>query len=138
MEDTKRSFFALYWGQKVMKKNAEGLDFIVKPDDFIQSLSDDDTLFLELKSLSDMTDDDAINVFDILFAKIGTHKDKSKEFKIEFGKDWSNSLGVEVYGQLFPKGYVNMIDYLRKRGYLIPYMGYSVEMLLSMNWVKLK
>jgi len=89
---------------------------------------------LELKPLSKLSDEDAIEYFDILWNRV--HENKSRSFKIEYGKDWANSLLSQRYG-LIPSNLLHGIDYLRSKGYAIPFMQYSVEELISFGWVKL-
>ncbi len=136
MENTlenKAKFFAQYWGQKVLYVGGIGLAPIgtngwnLKHPDF----------FLELTPLSDITDEDAIEFFDIVWSKVGTHKNKSREFKIDFGKDWAESPTSERYG-LIPTGLFHGVDFLRSKGYALPWMGLSVEQQIKYGWVKLK
>ncbi len=128
--DVKCRFFVQYWGVKCMYVGGVGLVEIgtggwnLKHPDF----------FLELKPLSKLTDDDAIEYFDILWHE--THKLKSKEFKIEYGKDWANSILAERFG-FIPSNILHGIDFLRSKGYAIPFMEYSVEMLVDAGWVRL-
>ncbi len=131
--ENKAKFFAQYFSQHVLYFSS---DFLRKIDNLtLDSIENDD--FLELKPLSHISDEDAIEFFDILFANVGTHKDKPKDFKIEFGKEWSQVPFSERYG-LIPKGFLNGIDYLRSKGYALPYMDLSVEDLIDYGWVKLK
>lgn len=123
-------FFAQYWGTKTMYVGGVGL---VEIGTGGWNLKHPD-LFLELKSLSKLTDDDAIEYFDILWHE--NHKSKSKDFKIEYGKDWANSITAERFG-LIPSNVLNGIDYLRSKGYAIPFMNYSVNDLIELSWVRL-
>ncbi|WP_294203058.1 hypothetical protein [uncultured Chryseobacterium sp.] len=92
--------------------------------------------YLKLKPLSELTDEDAIEFFDIVWAKVGNHKNQSREFKISFGKDWALSPMSERYG-LIPSGLFHGIDFLRSRGYALPWMGLSIETLQEYGWLKL-
>ena len=126
----KGRFFVQYWGVKCMYVGGVGLVEIgtggwnLKHPDF----------FLELKPLSKLSDDDAIEYFDILWHE--NHHSKSKEFKIEYGKDWANSILAERFG-LIPSNVLHGIDFLRSKGYAIPFMEYSVEKLVELGWVRL-
>lgn len=123
-------FFVQYWDVKCMYVGGVGLVKIgtggwnLKHPDF----------FLELKPLSKLSDEDAVSFFDIQWFE--THKDKSKEFKIEYGKEWANSINSERFG-LIPANILHGIDFLRSKGYAIPFMEYSVEMLVDAGWVRL-
>lgn len=131
--ENKAKFFALYWGQSVYNNPK------IKNGGFIclsgRNLKNG---CLELTPLSQISDEDAIEVFDILFGYSESHKNKPKEFKIEFGKDWSDSINRETFGQLFPKGYLHMIDHLRSKDYAVPWLDLTVEDLIAYGWVKLK
>ena len=125
--DVKCRFFAQYWGQKVMKKNIKGLEnFYSEPDGFIRSMTIDSNLFLELKPLSKITKKDLEKIG---FGNIGN---KKVTFNFQnYNYCWSSSCGM--YGTLILKH----IDYLRSKGYALPYMEYSVEDLVSFGWVRL-
>lgn len=130
MEKLRMAFFAKYWGVKCLYVVGVGLVEIgtggwnLKHSDF----------FLELKSLDNISDDDAIEYFDILWHE--THKSKSKEFKIEYGKEWANSLLAERFG-LIPSNILHGADFLCAKGYALPFMGYSIEKLVEFGWIKL-
>lgn len=42
------------------------------------------------------------------------------------------------YTSLDPLKVIQVIDYLRSKGYVLPWMGLSVEKLVEYGWVKLK
>lgn len=88
-----------------------------------------------LKSLENISDEDAIIYFGLLWDEVGNHKEKPIDFKIEYGKEWAKSLLSERYG-LIPSGYLCGIDFLRSRGYLLPFRNYSIKQILSMGWAK--
>ena len=148
MENTlenKAKFFALYWGQMVLSDGIEigGCVGDCEPD-----------MFLELKPLSSITDEDAIEVAKILRPhsfemhprgwKVNrteneieiTHRQSIFEFDI----DYSGSLGVDSDAGWSYLGNAEQLfayDYLRSKGYALPYMGLSVEKLVEYGWVKL-
>lgn len=122
--DVKSRFFAQYWGQKVMKKNIEGLEnFYSEPDGFIRSMTKDSPLFLELKPLSKITDEDAENIMQLEAFIDGFLSDDFLEFLIDLKKGHCNKFEV--------------VDFLRSKGYALPFMEYSVEDLISFGWVQL-
>jgi len=127
--DVKCRFFVQYWGVKCMYVGGIGLVEIgtsgwnLKHPDF----------FLELNPISKLTNDDAIEYFDILWHE--THKRKSRDFKIEYGKAWANSILAERFG-LIPSNILHGIDFLRSKGYAIPFMEYSIEDLINLGWVR--
>jgi hypothetical protein len=148
--DVKRRFFAQYWGQKVMKKNIEGLDnFHSEPDGFIRSMKTDSTLFLQLKSLFNYTDDDAIAVEKIwrksdcrieAYFKNEYEKEKNGDYKIvgiNLIKYWLEEEKLNFHNRIDPRTIQHISEYLRSRGYALPFMEYSVEDLVSFGWVRL-
>lgn len=130
--EDKAKFFAQHYRQKVMRTDQTSL-ILCDP----VAIGHGDW-YLELTPLSQITKEDAIDVFDLLFSYSETHKNKPKDFKIEFGKDWASIIFNDAYGHFFPKDYVQMIDFLRSKGYALPWMGISVETLTEWGWIKLK
>jgi hypothetical protein len=128
MENTlenKAKFFALYWGQKVKRYNKSPfieLDFV----DFIEIKECD---FIELKPLSSISDEDAIEV--------------AKIMKVDIENQLTNQIIEYIHGCITHfncKGDMSfkISDYLRSRGYALPWMELSVEELVNRGWVKLK
>lgn len=110
MENTlenKAKFFAQYWGQEVLT-TFFGSGFYIDRDLYPISSG---SFFLVLKPLSSITDEDAG----------------------ESGYDNAKSMLSDNY--LVNSPYV--FDYLRSRGYALPWMGLSVEQLIEYGWVKL-
>lgn len=113
MENTienKARFFALYYDQKVLciRKSNEP-KLYVGFDDFIPK-EKLLTDYLELKPLSLITDEERHILMDI--------KANEEEY--------------EEYLAL------HSADYLRSKGYALPYMGLSVETMIEYGWIKLK
>lgn len=122
MENTlenKAKFFAQYWGQKVLSGDSET----------IHTLNTGDMAFgigknwLELTPLSKITDGDAIEV--------GYYQGFKRSIR-ENAKDCINEF---IKGD-FKLDY-DSIDYLRSKGYALPWMGLSVETLVEYGWIKL-
>lgn len=121
--DVKYRFFAQYWGFKCMYVGGAGLVEIgtggwnLKHPDF----------FLQLKTLSKITDEDAKEIIRIenfigVFEEI-IIEDTFLELLIDIKKGRCNRFSV--------------IDFLRSKCYAIPFMEYSVEDLVSFGWVRL-
>ncbi|WP_324069841.1 MAG: hypothetical protein RSE15_04875 [Flavobacterium sp.] len=126
----KSRFFAQYWGQKVMKKNIEGLEnFYSEPDGFIRSMTIDSPLFLELKPLSKATREE---VFDT-YCKMWEFNENLIETDTKIAIDWFQNYGKPHYVKFNQE----QTDFLRSKGYAIPFMEYSVDDLVSFGWVKL-
>lgn len=138
--DVKCRFFAQYWGQPVQRY--ENNDYIKVVNGFIEtSLQDKD--YLLLKPLSKITNEEAIEVAKIYQSNIrglsllgiaGVSKQEILRAGLEFckridGNYWNNFANVFQMLSAF--------DYLRSKGYALPFMGYSVEDLVSFGWVQL-
>ena len=116
MEELCRSkFFAQYWGVKCLYVGGVGLVEIgtggwnLKHPDF----------FLQLKPLSKITDEDAISMYRGL--------ERNYESSNQFLEDYK-SIGFLEQSE---------VDFLRSKGYAVPYMEYSVDELVKIGWVKL-
>ena len=93
---------------------------------------------LELKTLSKITDEDLLFICRNKKGKIekveliGIEENKEKKYlniKISFSNGWH-----EFYTEI---NEIENIDYLRSKGYAVPFMEYSVEDLVSFGWVRL-
>ena len=120
--DVKCRFFAQYWGVKCMYVGGVGLVEIgtggwnLKHPDF----------FLELKPLSKITDEDAIEVSNIWGSKV--------ESKI-LGNIIAVRIGTKAESEV--RNSIGVIDFLRSKGYALPFMDLSIEDLVSFGWVRL-
>ena len=111
--ENKAKFFAQYFGQKIQVDNE--LNEMGKFPLTISNISfKPEKCHLELTPLSDITDEDAIALGFINPESVRT------TFFPSVGK------------------YTTDADYLRSKGYALPYMGLSVEKLIEYGWVKLK
>ena len=115
-------FVAQYWGTKTLYVGGVGLVEVgtggwnFKHPDF----------FLELKPLSKLNDKDAIEVSKIWGSKV--------ESKI-LGNIISIRIGTK--GESEVRNSIGVIDFLRSKGYALPFMEYSIEDLVSFGWVRL-
>lgn len=89
---------------------------------------------LQLKSLASITDEDAIEVYKIVGDTMFIEHNNPEGLKrgiirmlTEFTGSW-----------LHVGNCIQAIDYLRSKGYALPYMGLSVEQLVEYGWIKLK
>lgn len=126
----KAKFFALYWGQEIIKFNKETkqegvfvLDELKIQKEIIEHT------YLELKPLSNISDEDAIQIA-LLKNSLGDNKNKKDllrcgEEMLEFNSVL-NSLQLEHY------------DFLRSKGYALEYNGITVEQQIKYGWIKLK
>ena len=84
---------------------------------------------LELKPLLKITDEDAIGVANIISSTI--HDSISKELVTYFKEDILKDPEVLCYASY------KTVDFVRSKGYALPFMEYSVEDLVSFGWVQL-
>lgn len=151
--ENKAKFFAQYWGQNILGRN-DGSYLSIS---FLNPIQD---RFLLLTPLSDITDDDAIEVAKIIleepftryrnigvirnFAVTGfpyimiSHKNLRHRLQIDCTLANFNVLELEddITSQIDMKPY-HCIDYLRSKGYSLPWMGLSVESMIEAGWIKL-
>ena len=125
--ENKTKFFAQYWGQDVLcrvifGKNKNEIIMHNTPCSNLK-LGEIIDSYLELKPLSRISDEDAIEI--------------SKEYPA-FGSNIRNS--VKELFQEFDDLELSIKtgDYFRSKGYALPYMDLSVEDLVEYGWVKLK
>ena len=119
--ENKAKFFAQYLGQYVLYFTS---DFLRKIDNLtLDSVENDD--YLELKPLSQISDEDASKVCDLIFItnnNLNIQQIKQIVILIE-SNNWNN---------------YKIFDYLRSKGYALPWMDLSVEDLVEYGWIKLK
>lgn len=143
MENTienKAKFFAQYWGQEVFfvpnliwtgnppePSHEEWGEAIVNEYWMPKILNSTFPMFL--KSLLDISDDEAIEV-----AKLEYVGDKY--FKVETGKTSVYLLHCFINGEYSTQNW-RTVDYLRSKGYALPWMGLSVEQQIEYGWVTL-
>ena len=125
--ENKTKFFAQYWGQDVLCRVIFGKNKneIIMHNTSCSNLKLGEIIdsYLELKPLSHISDEDAIEI--------------SKEYPA-FGSNIRNS--VKELFQEFDDLELSIKtgDYFRSKGYALPYMDLSVEDLVEYGWVKLK
>lgn len=125
MENTlenKAKFVAQYWGQPIYYVN--NLDRVVESNigGWIQQ-NGLNFCYLELKSLSTITDEDAIDL-----GKIIGYLNSPFQVRKHLKENYPFGDSLEQ-----PE-----LDYLRSKGYALPYMGLSVKKLIEYKWIKLK
>lgn len=166
MENTlenKAKFFAQYWGQDVYTKesyNGEGGLQKIQPFHFSTGMIEDG--YIELKPLSSISDEDAITIAMLLvnwqpsMSKLSKINIRSRqdgdhvwdELILEFtssfnytvryrGGDWLGWINSNGRCEWTLFNHLKVYDYLRSKGYALPYMGLSVEQQIEYGWVKL-
>ncbi len=139
--ENKGRFFAQYFGQKVQRWHQWILTTENNVVHMLTPMSSglcnvDKGWFLELTLLSMISDDDAIQL-----SKIGL-PDKLFDYlwNVETGKAMANSFKnnrqTNTFYTQFRVG--DSFDFLRSKGYALPFMGLSVEKQVEYGWIKLK
>lgn len=129
IEDYKDQFFALYHGQKVGyydKFSGWKVDGVVK----ISMIE-----YLELTDLKDITDEDAIQICKIRWSKISGESHPYRLGDVQEGRNIIESIqykAVNTYTML------QIFDYLRSKGYLLPFNGLSTEEIIARGWARIK
>ena len=124
--DVKSRFFAQYWGQLYEFKNTK-TKWRVNEGCFPLENGDNERLILT--DLKNITDEDAISI--------------AKIFKIEeeclfVGKCLAKMKGDYSEEETFIYNQnAKAVDYLRSKGYALPFMEYSVDDLVKFDWVRL-
>ena len=141
--ENKAKFFAHYFSQNVLYFSS---DFLRKIDNLtLDSIENDD--FLELKPLSQISDEDVIQgityLYNITREALGEileikHYDTfSSITTIGIGCNFKTSRSIHHWRGTKKIGSVEA-DYFRSKGYALHYMDLSVEDLIEYGWVKLK
>jgi len=158
--ENKAKFFAQYWGQNVLDSD-RGFTFL-DYDSMIELEAETETQILNLKPLSSITDEDAtqiakhsISTLDIEgFEVVKIDRSENTKIFISFNnllrcKGYFISISsngtlsaFETYKddikQKFYQFPTTAFDYLRSKGYALPFMGLSVEKQIEYRWVKLE
>lgn len=156
MENTlenKARFFALYWGQTIIEDN------FWMPNEFstvgykYQLCQDAGSHIggllnkhLVLKKLSSISDEDvieyAINIqnikIDSEIIEVENHEDCVLFKIVHEGTSYRTAYQVWHYDTRPHKLPQKDVDFIRSKGYALPWMGLSVEQLINYGWIKLK
>lgn len=131
----KAKFFALYWGQNVLKSDKYGLELVsayFNPGqtrvDGLKGLN----YCLELNPLTEIKDDE-IKYLDELMGLIFPALESFDEWRAFFNMVFAEQNSVATEFQVFEiqKG----LDYLRSKGYALPWMDLSINDLLEYGWI---
>lgn len=168
----KGKLFAQYWGQKILfyNDNKHGIPVKARKVDGYWLLKD---AYLQLKPLSQITDEHAIEVAkiacgekvfrqreNIIDTPDGRHKDVTYVLVERFINhpeimEWKEYALIQIdhddcdvitgikdeigcWNDAYTDNYIHITDYLRSKGYALPYNGLSVEQLIKFGWIKLK
>lgn len=143
MENTrenKMKFFAQYWGQEVSINPFHGIGGVylttVSPETMYDYGKPSHNCLL-LKPLSSITDEDAGKLAQIILGRYSENAGKDLAEDIDYNNyvteiidSIPGSFGLEDVSQTF--------DYLRSKGYALPWNGISVEQQVEYCWIKLQ
>lgn len=146
-KENKKRFFAQYFGQKVWRCELHDKVFEV---DYEVLLHCGEAVamtqgvhvneWLELIPLSNITDEDAIEV-GIKSGRLAIDSEKRYDvFRNTFGEVVVGNIGESIHNRIAIKeDYLSaeIFDFLRTKGYALSYNGLSVEELEKRNWIKL-
>jgi hypothetical protein len=138
MENTlenKAKFFALYWGQEIMKEFKEDLNETVYMSNPHANQSKISSYYLELTPLSQISDEDAKNFLEIIGLKYKIEEDDFYKMLLKENKLYEYFASVRP---IVLEEWNYLVDFLRSKGYALPFMGISVETLVEWGWIKLK
>lgn len=137
MENTlenKAKFFAQYWGQKVYrrhgwtrKKNSRPVDSYGMETNFKQS-------FLELKPLSQISDEDAEYCIGSVECRLRKNNPNHGDYGMSPSAIFINSIIGDSSYHIGRKE----ADYLRSKGYALKYLDCTVKEQIEYGWIKLK
>lgn len=134
----KSSFMTQYWGQEVLryneveKRTPQSKCTTVDHFSMAPTLFFDDS-FLLLKATDSLSDED-INVCYNLYCAYVAY-DGTMDFKPqdEMAKHWYENEALSVIDDV-----PIIVDYLRSKGYALPYLTLSVAEQITYGWIKLK
>lgn len=127
--ENKAKFFAQYFGQYIVTSKGEPAKWRV----LSFSLLGESVLstHLELKPLSDISDEDALKLYHLHSGNIGYDYTQDFYSPLEMARHWIDKDPTESMYK-----YTNQADYLRSKGYLVPFNGLSVEEIIKRGWAK--
>lgn len=137
----KQRFFANYWGQNILLPDELLIDMPTTVEN-ISSLGEDERLLL--KSLSAISDEDAIEVAKLTYAMPHPNGTDFTVYLNQFGKkvvSWGDSFSQKYLAEIDTKTDIYnslQADYLRSKGYLLPFMDLSTEQILEYKWAVIK
>lgn len=136
--ESKAAFFAQYWGQKIMTMTVNDNNFLQTVGFTYMNRYKVENCHLELKPLSMISDQDAFKVGNI-FGWLESEGDSISDIIQNGHRIVSNILDNKFStSNLVLKLYLQVYDYLRSKGYALPYMDVSVETMIEYVWIKLK
>ncbi|UOX35297.1 hypothetical protein LXD69_07200 [Flavobacterium sediminilitoris] len=125
-------FFAQYLGKTFI--NGLGGSSILCPIDLVHIHADTISATMKLKPIDHIEDEDAIEV-----AKMFIKKEEIREELIFCGRIFATCIfdNQDIEETQLYNEHCKATDYLRSKGYALPFMEYTVDDLVKMDWVQL-
>lgn len=124
---TKTLFFSTYWNQDIVHR----YDKLYSVDVALNEINIEDA-YLLLRPISSMTNEEMIEYFDFLY-----DRNRSEFSKIQSIK--SDILSDKIFNQIMSIAQsIKATDYLRSRGFAVPYFDISIKELIDYKWIVLK
>lgn len=130
-KENKAKFFAQYWNQEMYSITRPNQPYV---NNFIQQMEEYlqfDEWYLLLTPISQLREEDALEVYSIVYPNSLKTEDYEKIIAVE--EMFSQRLVVINLNSM-----TNAIDYLRSKGYALQFMNYTVADQLSMGWIQLR
>lgn len=124
-QEFKEKFTAQYWGVDVGTFYQSSITHVIT-EAYIRVMRYNPDSYLLLRSVSDLTDSEAIEVAKIVYQEPYMHTPDEGRWYMKY----------TVEGSRFRD--LSCADYLRSIGCALPFMGYSVEELVAAGFVKIK
>jgi hypothetical protein len=118
MNKEKQQFFTQYWGQKVFYFEGVERNYIVNTFSIEYTRT-----YLLLRELKNITPEDAIELCNL----IGMFSEE-------------NLIAALISGDRYVKDFKDVqkaVDFLRSKGYALPWRQYSVQELINNDWIKI-
>jgi len=148
-DNLKEVFFAQYWGQKVLNVFLNNGEYeLINLKEKVYPYNQEDHLLL--KSVKDISNKDAygvgikVNCWSWVERRMDFFEDdEMKDTHIASGRNFAHSIGTEYgWGMSHPfadnvTDILSAYDFLRSKGYCLPFMGLSIDKLIDLGWVKI-
>ena len=136
MENTtenKLKFFAQYFWQRVLKNVKSPQVTILNGHFFYYSVPYIENYHLELRSIDSITNDECVELFDLKYPQYKDWEIKSKLGTIEHHVLHSLKSSMNYQNESY-----FLIDFLRSKGFLVPFMNLTTDQILEFGWAKIK
>lgn len=126
--ENKLKFFAQYFGQNILKHK----DFKESAHSFFSfTIININHYYLELRSIESITDDECVEYYNMFCPDLYIEDN----LKIYAFKDMLNHI---LESKLFNCLELQETDFLRSKGFLVPFMNLTTDQILEFGWAKIK